>query len=150
MSNDRWLAMSNGMYTLVDFDVREAFSGSAIGVARRGRSVYATSQRKYLHRLIMMPGPGLEVDHVNGDGLDNRRSNLRVCSRSGNMRNKRRSVGRDLPKCVRATKGGKFSSYINAGGRQVYLGTFLTADDASVAYHSAAKMLFGDFARKDS
>ena len=64
-------------------------------ISRKAGGYYAVCGRRpkhaYMHRLLLDPGPGQEVDHINGDGLDNRRSNLRIATRSQNNAN------RDLP-----------------------------------------------------
>lgn len=102
-----------------------------------------------LHRFIMQPAKGLEVDHLNGDGLDNRRSNLRICTRGQNARNQRL--------CVASTTGfkgvsfdrerKKFSAKINTAGSTLHLGRFENPKDAARAYDVKARELFGAFAR---
>lgn len=51
---------------------------------------YASSKKISMHRLIMNAPKGMEVDHLNGDGLDNRKINLRICSHSENTKNRTR------------------------------------------------------------
>ena len=53
---------------------------------RGSRTAYARSNGIYLHRLIVGAKAGEEVDHINGDGLDNRRSNLRIVTHAENLR----------------------------------------------------------------
>lgn len=100
--------------------------------------------REYLHRVIMQPGPGLEVDHINGDRLDNRRLNLRVCTRSSNAKNTSTKVGY---KGVHKNHRGKWIAQITKNYNCHHLGTFRTAEEAAIAYNDAASILHGEFAR---
>lgn len=103
--------------------------------------------RVLMHRVIMKPPAGMEVDHINGDKLDNRRCNLRVCFKSGNMRN------RNLYKCNKTGFKGviKFQSgyraNITVNGKSLYLGLFPTAKMAYSAYKKASKRHHGEFSR---
>lgn len=101
-----------------------------------------------MHRLIMCPPPGMVVDHVNGDPLDNRRGNLRVCTSQQNNRN---AAGRRV-KAVSAFKGvqllrGRYRARIRVGMADISLGYFSDAEAAARAYDRAAVEHFGDFAR---
>lgn len=104
-------------------------------------------RRLFLHRLITEPKDGLDVDHANGDPLDNRRANLRVCTRSQNLRNARHPNATGY-KGVWA-RNGYFRASITLGGRTKHLGPFATAEEAAKAYGDAAREHFGEFARAD-
>lgn len=100
-----------------------------------------------MHRVIMDAPKGMVVDHINGDGLDNRRANLRICTTAENMRN------RGLPsnntsgyKGVFIQKNGKSNAHIQLNRKLIHLGMFNNPVDAAHAYDEAAKRLFGEFA----
>jgi hypothetical protein len=99
-----------------------------------------------MHRLIMGPGP--QVDHKDGNGLNNRRSdNLRFATDTQNRANQK--VRKDSTtgfKGVRPHRD-KFQARIRVKGREITLGSFATPEEAALAYNAAAKECFGEFAR---
>ncbi|MHB9033900.1 MAG: HNH endonuclease [Anaerolineae bacterium] len=118
-------------------------------------SYYATSfNRKhkpttiYMHRLIVNALQGVGVDHINRDALDNRRSNLRLCTQSQNNANQKLNV--------RNTSGFKgvswhirherWKSYITVKKIKIHLGYFYTPLEAALAYDEAARKYHGEFA----
>lgn len=125
------------------------------GYAVRQHREYGLKPRLILmHRLIMRAviggkiDEGLEVDHVDGDGLNNRRSNLRVCTRSQNAMNRIRPItNRTGHKGVRLDKKlGKYVASIRVSGRYIHIGTFELLDEACAAQEVAAERYHGDFA----
>jgi hypothetical protein len=124
---------------------------------------YATTTLHYddrkeavrLHRIIMermLERPlvkGEHVDHIDGNGLNNRRSNLRLASKSNNaMNSKKRSDNKSGFKgvCLHKTSG-KWRSYITINKHQRSLGYYDTPEEAHEAYRRAAMELYGEFAR---
>lgn len=102
----------------------------------------------YMHREILRPPPGWFCDHIDNDGLNNRRSNLRPANRFQNCQNARTRVGNSSGfKGVNKERNGRFEASIQANGIKRYLGTFATAEEAHEAYCKAATELHGDFAR---
>ncbi len=107
------------------------------------------SKAIYLHRFLMDAPDGLEVDHISGDGLDNRRDNLRLATHTQNAQNQRRrrdnTVGfKGVWRCV---SGLKWRAMIQEGGTRKHLGYFTTPEAAHAAYTEAANRLWGEFAR---
>jgi hypothetical protein len=101
----------------------------------------------YMHRFLTGAMPGQEVDHVNGDGLDNRRANLRVCSRQANSWNgKKRCRSSSRYKGVTRRPSGRWHARINVDAKQIHLGSFACEDMAAEAYDGAARKLYGEFA----
>lgn len=116
-----------------------------------GNTPYAIGRinGKYIpmHRLLMNPPKEMLVDHKNHNTLDNRRKNLRICTRSQNMWNRKKSCG------TSKYKGVHWCSYKNRWRADIYiynkcikLGRFDSEDDAAKAYNKKAKELFGEFA----
>jgi len=102
-----------------------------------------------MHRAILNPHSGIEADHINGDGLDNRRTNLRTCTSSQNHANSRKRAN-----CSSLYKGvswykrkRKWYSCISVKGRTRALGYFDDEQEAARVYNHAAISVFGEFAR---
>lgn len=112
--------------------------GYAIGTSYHG----GVQRTVIMHRMIMgmKRGDGLVVDHINHDALDNRKSNLRVCSHYQNMLNKKPKVfGPQLPVGVSQRTGSKkFRARIGLGSKQIHLGDFDSIAEARTAYEGAA------------
>lgn len=102
----------------------------------------------YMHRLILGLSPGSEwqVDHVNGDGLDNRRANLRMATRSQNNANRESTGGSGGYRGVYRERG-RYRARIWVNGQSVGLGRYTDAESAAHAYDEAAAYYFGAFAR---
>lgn len=104
-----------------------------------------------LHRFLTGAGKGQVVDHVNGNGLDNRDSNLRRCTVAENVRNSRGNKGKRFKGVFkRGNRNGRsmdgWFAAITINNRQKYLGHFLEQEDAAMAYDIAAKKAYGKFA----
>jgi hypothetical protein len=88
-----------------------------------------------MHRLIMGVPEGWDVDHINGDGLDNRRSNLRIVSRADNLRNRTRLNRNNSSgfRGVRQIANGRWRATAHHAGKRRALGCFSTPEEASAA-----------------
>lgn len=92
--------------------------------------------------------PNGQIDHVNGDRLDNRISNLRVALHGQNRANSKPGKNNLLGvKGVCKSRNGKYAAQIRASGKQIHLGTHETIEQAHAAYCEAARKYHGDFAR---
>jgi len=89
--------------------------------------------------------PKNEIDHIDLNKANNAISNLRECTRSQNLAN-RKTVNKLGFKGVQKTPYGKYQAKIKKGGKLIYLGTYETPEEASIAYGEAATKHFGNFA----
>ena len=106
---------------------------------------HGVKSRMTLHRFLMDAPPGQSVDHINGDGLDNRRCNLRLVTREQNQRNRRARDGR-RHKGITQTPAGEWRARIEVEGRSRHLGVFETPEAANFAHYKASVELFGFYA----
>lgn len=105
-----------------------------------------------MHRAILAPPHGMFIDHINMNGLDNRRCNLRICTASQNNYNRipyRTKTATSQYKGVRFHRlRNKWHAFIVLHkGKQTHLGYFTSEIDAAKAYDVAARAHFGEFAR---
>jgi len=139
IKNMRRVHIKPGYFTLVDY-------------------VYTVINRKTtcIHRLITNAPKGMVVDHVNGNGLDNRKENLRVCTPLQNAMNKKRTKRKNSSILTSKYKGVQFQPYRSKGneylamiryaGKTYHLGTYATEEEAALAYDKKAIELAGEFA----
>ena len=119
----------------------------ANGYARRHNGYGKTCV--LMHREILKARKGQVVDHINGDKLDNRRCNLRICTISENGQNSTLPINN-----ISGYKGvswhkvkNKWIAQVMKEGKQYFLGYFETAQEAAHAYNEGATLLHGEFAR---
>ena len=101
-----------------------------------------------MHRFIVDAPDGFFVDHIDGDGLNNRRENLRMATHFENARNQKKPKNNTSGfKGVTKAKHNKWMARINYNGRSVFLGLYTTAEEAHFAYSEASRKLHGLFGR---
>jgi hypothetical protein len=149
------IPLTQGQVALVDDCDFERVVALGSWYYNQGYAVHGERRRgKYhttlMHRLILGDPQG-DTDHANGNGLDNRRCNLRACSRSQNAKNQR---PRNRPDKTSHFKGvgwykpyGKWRAKIMVDYRTIHLGYFASEEDAARAYDEAARKYHGQFAR---
>jgi predicted transposase YbfD/YdcC len=122
----------------------------AIRGIRKGKSY--TNVR--MHRLVMNAPKDKQVDHINHDGLNNQKYNLRVCLSGENTKNRNiqynnTSGYKGVVICVHKRRGKVYSSIqagISINNKSHYIGAFKTLEDAARAYDDAARRYYGEFA----
>jgi len=119
------------------------------GYAIRETQCNYKKTRIRMHRQILNTPEGMDTDHINGNRLDNRRENLRVCTRSQNLMNKAVRVNSETGyKGVHLHKPtGRYNAYIDVGKKRRSLGYYKTAIEAAQAYNDAIVEVQGEFAR---
>lgn len=110
------------------------------------------NKQEPMHKTIMNTPTGMTVDHINGNSLDNRRSNLRLATQQEQCFNRKKRVD----KCSSRYKGVSYNkkcklwgAYICKDKKQYHLGYFEDESDAALAYTVAAVKFFGSFASID-
>ena len=100
-----------------------------------------------MHRILLEAKKGQMIDHINHNGLDNRRSNLRFCTSSQNQMNSISRIGKSKYKGIFWNKQyGKWAAEIFLNGKVHRLGRYNSEIEAAEAYDEKAKELFGEFA----
>ena len=109
------------------------------------------TKMQYFHRLITSAQKGQFVDHINGNTLDNRLENLRLCSNTQNVRNskipKTNTTGYKGINYVPRNPKKPWSARIAVNGKGKHLGYFKTKEEAALAYNKAASLYYGEFAK---
>lgn len=138
----------NGAIILVsdcDFELVNAYVWTTLKRSHTTYAIHARKKTTLMHRLIMKPGADQVVDHIDHNGLNNQRSNLRLCSRAENARNNQGKRDRAGYKGVYRS-GNSWQALINVAGKLRALGRFKNPEDAARAYDKAAREHFGAFA----
>lgn len=144
------ISLTNGGETIVDSEdlaLLQQFEWLRISGRYVGR--YVAGKAVLMHRFLLNASADQEVDHKDGNGFDNRRSNLRRCTHAENMRNRRT----DTPHSSRFKgvhwegRKNRWRSYINIGKRKVGSRYFRDEVEAAKHYDQLARANYGEFAR---
>ncbi len=148
----RPIPLTNGQFAVVDsedYDHLSSFTWHAV----KSCDTYYAARRKgprkiFMHRQITNAPANLIVDHIDHNGLNNKKSNLRLCKQDKNILNSRPTKGKSSK-----YKGVQFSKFYNRfiaiifmNGRKHFLGKFDNEIDAARAYDAKARQLFGEYA----
>lgn len=150
-----FMPLTNGGVTVLDYDDWRRLGHVAWYRIRKATSktVYAAGYLHgrpaiALHRAVLDAPSGHQVDHIDRNGLNNRRSNLRLCDHRQNQANT--GAHRDSKSGVRGVSWnkrlGKWQAFAKVGGRNRYLGSFDTTEAAATAYDQATRDMHGAFA----
>ena len=161
------IKLTQGKEAIVDDEDYERLMEHRWHAAKAGNKYYAvrslptqsngTRKRLKMHRAIINPSKGMEVDHKNGNTLDNRKENLRECTRQQNQAN--RMLGKDNTSgykgvCYMKKKKSMINEHskpwvaqIKHNQKKIYLGIYKTKEEAARAYDKKAIELHGEFAQ---
>lgn len=143
------IPLSKGLHAIVDNDDYEWLNQWKWCVNGRGYVTRTTPDRKFIliHRIIMNASNGIQVDHINGNKLDNRHENLRFATQAQNNSNVGKHRGLSRFKGVYPQPSGNFVAKITVRGKVHHLGTFRNEAEAARAYDEQALLHFGEYAR---
>jgi len=144
--------LNKGFFSLVDdkdyefvaqwtwhFDGKYAFRSKRYGPRKEGKSY-----KIYLHRLITNCPPNKQIDHINRNALDNRKCNLRICTKKENNHNRDKNSNN-----TSGFKGVWWDKRYKKWSVQIqhkHIGRFETATEGAIAYDKKAKELYKEFA----
>lgn len=154
----REISLKNGRIAIIDDEDYEIVSQYRWYLLKGKNTEYACHKKTenaislptiLMHRLVMNAPKGSQIDHINGDGLDNRKCNLRFCSHQENSRNSPKnwrgtSKYKGVGLCKRRKK---WRARIKLNNKQVEIGCYNTEIEAATAYNMVALANFRQFAR---
>ena len=158
INDARWIPLTQGKFALVDKEDYPTIILNNWCAQKRNsgfgyyavRSIHLNNPKERvripMHRQILNAPDGWEVDHINGDGLDNRKCNLRLCTRSQNGANRHKVRGNFKGVCW-YSRCNKWGASICHDRKRYHLGYFDKELEAAKAYDDKAIELFGEFAR---
>ena len=140
----KWIPLTQGRFTLVDADLFDDLSRFNWNINNSGYAMRGGVRGwELMHRKISGANGSEQVDHVSGDRLDNRRTNLRKTKHQQNCENRHKVGGTSIYKGVYLDAQRHWRAEIS----HRYLGVFSSEVDAAHAYDTAARELHGAFAR---
>jgi len=150
----REIKLTQGKVALVDDEDYERLNRYRWCAFRNLNTYYASrsisgSATISMHRQILSVSPGKEIDHKDGNGLNNQKDNLRSCTHSQNCANQRSqvNVSSKFKGVFWETGRRKWNASIGVAGQRMHLGRFKTEKAAALVYNVAAINHFGEFAR---
>jgi len=155
--NVAYIPLTKGETAIIDASDVDIVSGwnwstwAIAGIANKYAVRVSSNPKKtiLMHRAIMSAMHGMEVDHVNGNGLDNRKCNLRIATRSQNAMNSR--IAKNNKSGIKGVywnkKREKWIAKITCERREIYLGEYKKIDDAAEAYKNASAKFHAEFGR---
>lgn len=151
------IPLTRGKSVIIDADDTKKVLQYKWVTLKAGTRFYAATldeHRVYLlmHRLLTNVSPDVQVIHLNDDGLDNRRINLRLASRSqkGANHNRSRNNTSGYKGVYWHQRAGKWAAHIKHNYKAIHLGLFVSKEEAATAYDTAALHYFSRFAKTNS
>ena len=158
MTEARIIQLTKGYQVVVDAADYEHLSqwkwhacvGSKHVYAMRNSRPDDNGKRRHImmHSELCPVEPGFFVDHINGNGLDNRRENLRAVTKTQNMWNRARNAGVRHKGVYWHKQHRKWVATIQVNKRRIHIGLFHDENEAAAAYAARAALEFGEFNRE--
>lgn len=152
MTKRIFLGPSRTKYALVDADDYEELCQYSWSLHVHGGYAKRWKDGKtiLMHRQIMRGKPNDHIDHANGNGLDNRKRNLRFCNRSENICNRKLNKNSTTGLKGVYRRKNKWAVTIQKAKVQIHVGFYNTKHDAAIAYDAAAVALHKHFAKTNA
>jgi hypothetical protein len=136
--------------TLIDSNLVEIVKNYKWAPVKKGESIYVKTDIRiggkrgtlYLAHLILGDKKGFQIDHINGDTLDNRKENLRFVTQRQNLMNRAKALGYSQEKV-----SGLWHTYIGINNKRIQLGRFKTVEEAKKVRREAEVKYYGEFAK---
>lgn len=157
------IPLTRGKFAVVDdetFDELSKYKWFYTHYGYAGRSAKKHELEKgypnviLMHRQLVNAAKKEDVDHIDGDRLNNQISNLRICNRRQNLQNQAKVMRTKKGKATSKYKGvywakdrEKWRATIRANGKRVAIGSYDNEKEAALAYNEYASKYFGEFAR---
>lgn len=150
------IELTSGKTCIVDDDDYEelskhkwCFKAGGPGYAVRNIRLNGKGRLLVMHREIMKVPDGKKTDHINGNGLDNRKCNLRICSHAENLKNRSKQSNNTsgYKGVYKLNDCNRWGVAIGCDGKETWVGSFKTKEEAALAYNEAALRVHGKFAR---
>lgn len=151
------IQLTQGKIALIDDQDFELISKYKWRLQKGRNTHYAITQiyhrRKMqiilMHRLILNPEKNMDVDHINHNGWDNTRSNIRVCTKSQNCmnRNSHKFSSSVYKGVIWHKRNNKWVARIRIDGKLIHIGSFSTEQEAAIEYNKKAIEMFGEYAK---
>lgn len=153
MKEEYLIPLSRGKFAIVDKEGYDKVKHFKWCYAPTGYAVRKNDQNTgpgiiLMHRFLLNSPKGMVTDHVNGNKLDNRYENIRLCIQKDNVKNRTGCPGTSKYKGVSWEKRRKhWIAYISVDYKRIHIGSFKEEKDAAEAYNIAAKKHHGKYAR---
>jgi hypothetical protein len=150
----RLISLTKGKFAMVDaadYERVNRYKWFAMQSQRSPHQFYAARADKgttmFMHRFLMRAPRGMVVHHLDGNGLNNCRANLVICTQQQNCYARHARVGTSGFIGVQQSRAGKWSARVGKDGRNLYFGTYTDKREAARVRDRKARELFGPFAR---
>lgn len=151
--NVKAIPLTKGKHAIVDADDYD-FLMQWKWYFNNGYAARKPNIQIYMHRLVARTPTGMDTDHINKNTLDNRKTNLRICTRSQNNGNSKKRGGGKASSIYKGVcfhrAAAKWMAQIGTKDRNIYLGLYDSEEEAAIAYNLGSSQYFGKFSRQNT